>query len=81
MECIIEVGVMFKVGGVLLLGVGFFYVLIVFDYVMLDMFVVCEEMFGFVVVILCVKSVDEVIELVNVIEFGLGVVIWMVDIE
>lgn len=58
---------------------GWFYLLIVIIDIFKDMVFYIEEVFGLVVLVFCVVNIDEVVEIVNVIIFGLGFNVWICD--
>lgn len=57
--------------------VGYYVGGIFFDYVILEMIIWCEEIFGLVLGIVCVVDYDSVFELVNSYEFGNGSVVFI----
>lgn len=67
--------------GLCVLGceVGFFIGGMLFDYVKFDMWIYKEEIFGLVFGCVCVKDFGEVVDLINVYEFGNGVLCFMSD--
>lgn len=76
---VVVVGVKVQFGGVMLLIVellGCFYQLIVVIGVMVDMLIVCEEVFGLVFLVLIFCMFDEVIDFVNDVFYGFLVGVW-----
>lgn len=54
---------------------------VVLDDVFNKMCIYCEESFGFVVLIICVQDVEEVILVVNDIDYGFVVVVFGQDVD
>lgn len=78
----LEEGVEFIIGGVDMLEglfIGFFVKLMVFGNVKMIDIVVCEEIFGFVFIVICYDDEEEVVCIVNDSIYGLGGGVWLGD--
>lgn len=59
---------------------GYFFVLMVFDYVVVDVCIVIEEIFGLVFLVICVCLFEEVIVVVNGVCYGFIGLVFICDI-
>lgn len=71
---VVSKGVILVIGGVL--ESGMIMVFIIVDGVMFEMDIYVVESFGFVIIVICVKDIEDVVCIVNDMEYGLIVVVY-----
>lgn len=76
---IFDEGVILLLGVEKIEGVGNYYVLMVLGNVIVGMIGFCQELFGLVVILIIVCDVDYVLVFVNDSEFGLFVMVYIID--